>query len=199
MLAYIVPKGAQLLGGNGSIKKGKLLTTIATIPLDYEIGLDITPTYKIEKGWASILHFTATNTNCCAYGSRIPGVWFWPGTRRLLVVDGHTSNGNSHTGEWKCDNKVLTLQPNVDYRLKMVFRRKTVSVYVNGEVACATEPRADRKVFKKVKVYMSDPWSNAAPASVKNFYFKPLPSAEPGIMILSYTYSIRCGQSSHRS
>ena len=156
-----------------------------TVPLAYEIGLDITPTYKIVKGWGNILHFTATGTGCCGYGSRIPGVWFWPGTRKILVSDGHTSNGNSHTGEWKCDDEVLTLQPNVAYRLKMVFKRKTVSVFVDGEVACATEPRDDRKVFQNVKVYLSDPWSAPAEASVKNLYFKPLTSAQPGIIALA--------------
>ncbi len=37
--------------------------------------------------------------NCDSYGSRIPAVWFWPGTRKILVVDGHGDNGNSHTGQ----------------------------------------------------------------------------------------------------
>ena len=152
-----------------------------SIPLEYEIGLDITPSNAIEKGWGSILHFTATGADCCGYGSRIPGVWFWPGTRRILLSDGHTSNGNSHTGQWKCDDNVLTLQPNINYRLRMVFKAKTVSLYVNGQMACATEPRADRKVFKNVAVYAADPFYAPAKATVQNLYFKPLPSSPPGL------------------
>jgi hypothetical protein len=32
---------------------------------------------------------TATGDNCCSYGDRIPGVWFYPNTRKLHVIDGH--------------------------------------------------------------------------------------------------------------
>ena len=162
-----------MLGGTGSIKKGTKLKSM-DIPLDYEIGLDITPNNKIEKGWSNIVHFTATGTDCCAYGSRIPGVWFWPGTRRLHVVDGHTANGNSHEGQWKCDTKVLTLQANKKYSLRLVLRLKTVSVYVNGKAACTNIPRSDRRVFKNVQVYVGDPWYAPANAKVANLYFKDL-------------------------
>ena len=113
--------------------------------LDYEIGLDITPGSTVVAEWASIVHFTATNTNCCDYGSRIPGVWFWPGTRKILVVDGHGANGNSHTGEWGCDDTLLTLAEGVTSTLRMIMRPDFVFIYVNDQVAC-TEPRADRRV-----------------------------------------------------
>ena len=161
-----------------------------SIPLEYEIGLDITPSNALVKGWASILHFTATGGDCCGYGSRIPGVWFSPGSRRLLVVDGHSADGNSNTQKWKCDDNVLTLQPNVNYRIRMLFKSKVVSVYVNGQVACATEPRADRKVFKNVIVYASDPFYEPAKATVQNLYFKPLPSSPPGLIGLSLYFKI---------
>ena len=93
-----------MLGGNGAIKRNTNLKPM-DIPLNYEIGLDITPNNNIVRGkYASILHFTATGTNCCEYGSRIPGVWFYPGTRKLNVVDGHAKmatatpdNGNVTT------------------------------------------------------------------------------------------------------
>ena len=163
----------KLLGGDGVITKATKLSSIS-IPLDYEVGLDITPTTGLEGGWGSIVHFTATGTDCCDYGSRIPGVWFHPGTRKLLVVDGHTENGNSHTDQWDCDDAVLTLQPNVQYRLKMVFMHKSVSVYVNDKVACANIPRVDRQVWSDVAVYVGDPWYNPAKASVKNLCFKAL-------------------------
>ena len=176
---HVVPKDAKLLGGDGNINFRTQLKNI-DIPLDYEIGLDITPNSKLENGWGSIVHFTATGGDCCGYGSRIPGVWFWPGTRKLMVVDGHTANGDSHTGEWKCDNTVLTLQPNKKYRLRMLFMRKTVSVWVNGKAACTNVPRVDRKVFKNVKVYVGDPFSQPAQAKVANFYFRAATAGDGG-------------------
>ena len=169
----LVPSDAQLLGGDGVITQGTQLANI-DIPLDYEIGLDITPTTSLESGWGSIVHFTATGSNCCNYGDRIPGVWFWPNTRKLLVVDGHTDNGNSHTDEWGCDDSVLTLEPNVNYRLRMVFNLYSVSVYVNDQVACDNIPRVDRQVWPNTLVYVGDPWHAPAQASVQNLYFKPL-------------------------
>ena len=177
-----VPEGAKLLGGNGLIKWNTKLNPL-DIPLDYEIGLDITPNDKIDKDWASIVHFTATDTDCCEYGSRIPGVWFSPGTRKLFVVDGHTKNGNSNVAEWDCDDSVLTLQANKKYRLKMVLLRKTVSVWVNNKVACANFPREDRQVFKNVQVYVGDPWFYPAHATVENLYFK----SPPGGVSLFFT------------
>lgn len=164
------------LGGSGLLNNRKLESI--NLPLDYEIGLEIEPKDKTVRGWGSIVHFTATNTNCCDYGSRIPGVWFRPGTRKLMVVDGHTANGNSHTGKWNCNDKVLELAPNSKHRLRMVFKRRTVSVFVNDIPACTNIPRVDRKIFKNVHVYVSNPWDKAANADVTNLYFKPL--AEPG-------------------
>ena len=81
--------------------------------------------------------------NCCSYGSRIPAVWFWPGTRKILVVDGHGANGNAHTGEWGCDDSVLTLSEGVQSTLTMRMNADLVNIYVDGTWACDA-PRADR-------------------------------------------------------
>ena len=49
------------------------------IPLDYRISFEITPQNRVQEGWSNIFHITATGQNCCNYGDRIPGVWFYPG------------------------------------------------------------------------------------------------------------------------
>jgi uncharacterized membrane protein len=163
-----IPQGAQMLGGDGQLIAGTQLNDV-TIPLDYQIGVTITPGATIVGDWAAIVHFTATDTNCCEYGSRIPGIWFWPGTRKILVVDGHGANGNSHTGEWGCDENLLTLDQGVAATLTMVMEAASVSIYVNGEWACAV-PRADRDVWPNTKVYAADPWYEAADASISDLY-----------------------------
>eukprot|EP01045_Picozoa_sp_COSAG04_P012722 COSAG04_NODE_868_length_9754_cov_10.610254_6_plen_1356_part_00 len=164
-----IPNGGVSLGGDGQLVKDTRLPYV-TIPLDYEIGLDITPGPVIQSDWASIVHFTATDSNCCNYGSRIPGVWFWPGTRKILVVDGHGANGNSHTGEWGCNDDTLTLDEGQKYRLTMAMTASSVYIYVNGEIACDNIPRADRTTFESVSVYMADPWYVEADAVVGNLY-----------------------------
>ena len=159
-----VPRGATLVGESayGQLVRDTQIEYV-NLPLDYEIGLDITPGPNIIGDWSSIVHFTATNTNCCDYGSRIPGVWFWPGTRKILVVDGHGANGNAHTGEWGCDDSILTLDEGTTYRLQMVMSAEVVQILVDGALAC-TSTRADRSVQENVKVYMADPWYAAADA-----------------------------------
>merc|ERR1712072_491323 len=130
-----VPDSAVMLGGDGQLVANTALPDV-NLPLDYEMGLDITPGPNIIGDWSSIVHFTATDTNCCDYGSRIPGVWFWPGTRKILVVDGHGANGNSHTGEWGCDVDLLTIDAAVASTLTMQMRADTVNIYVDGQWAC---------------------------------------------------------------
>ena len=110
-------------------------------------------------------------------------MWFWSGTHRFHVVDGHTREDNNNDGQWNFITQVLTLQPNKKYRLKMVFLRKTVSVWVNNKVACANFPREDRQVFKNVQVYVGDPWFYPAHATVENLYYK----SPPGGMSLFFT------------
>jgi hypothetical protein len=104
-------------------------------------------------------------------------VWFEPNTLTLYVVDGHTLEGNGDSRVMKCNRKVLTLQKGKTYTLKMRFLRRAVSVWVNGKVACSNIPREDRRVFKGVKVYASDPWYTPANAAVSGLYLKNLPKS----------------------
>ena len=62
------------------------------LPLDYTVGFTITPKELVGE-WANIIHVSATGNNCCNYGDRIPGIWFYGGTRRMHIRDGSTSSG----------------------------------------------------------------------------------------------------------
>ena len=151
------------------------------IPLDYEVGFTLVLSAIASlKGWRNILHFSASGKNCCNSGDRIPGVWFQPHTLTLYIVNGHTREGNSDTSKMKCDSKLLTLQRGKTYSLKMRFEQKKVTIWVNGKVACDNIPREDRKVFKNVAVYVSDPWYVAAEAAMNGLYILPLSGKDSG-------------------
>ena len=45
------------------------------LTLDYAIQFDIVPGPQLVTAWSSIVHFTATGSNCCEYGDRVPGIW----------------------------------------------------------------------------------------------------------------------------
>ena len=66
---------------------------VINLPLDYAVQFDINPS-AAAGGWANIIHFTIGG-NCCGYGQRIPGVWFYGGSTRLHIRDGHAGDGNA--------------------------------------------------------------------------------------------------------
>ena len=102
--AMQLTKYVEDLDGGGS--GGMHATTF--IPLDYSVEFTLLPTDTTESGWSSIFHFSATGANCCDYGDRVPGVWFYPGGddticargncpgHRLHVVHGSAQSGNDH-------------------------------------------------------------------------------------------------------
>merc|ERR1719461_126926 len=71
--------------------KGTLLGVV-TVPYEYEVGFELTPTDETVDTWSNIIHFSATGNNCCNAGDRIPGVWFYANTRKLHVINGPHRN-----------------------------------------------------------------------------------------------------------
>eukprot|EP01052_Picozoa_sp_SAG31_P015235 SAG31_NODE_974_length_10627_cov_11.246201_8_plen_238_part_00 len=41
-----------------------------SLPLDYAVGFEFTPTGDVVDSWSNIIHFTATGNDCCNYGDR---------------------------------------------------------------------------------------------------------------------------------
>ena len=161
---------------------------IVNLPVDYEVGFDITPRPELVTEWASIIHITATGNNCCGYvrshcfptdcplprtklpdaqGDRVPAVWFHPNTHRLHVRDGHGSDGNAG-----CDPEEELL-PNEATSVKIVMEASLVTVFFGQEQVC-TEARADRSTFENAVVFASDPWHPPAAATIRNFYLREL-------------------------
>ena len=87
------------------------------------------------------------------------------------MVDGHSKNGNFAFDSY-CDTYLLTLKPNVISRVQLGLEREKIHVAVNGKLACSNIPREDRKAFKNVQVWLSDPWHRPAKAIVNNLYFR---------------------------
>jgi hypothetical protein len=74
--------------------QGQQMHAMVHLALDYTISFELTPDNTINEAWTSILHFTATGSNCCEYGDRVPAVYFYPGLRRFHIIDGQPSVGN---------------------------------------------------------------------------------------------------------
>ena len=133
---------------------------------NYRLSFDIVPT-GIISGWGSILHFTTVN-NCCEFGSRSPAIWFWPGTSRMHVRIGDSSDGN-----WGIDTDALPFNVRTTFTLEC--KGNDVKLTVGGKVYTATQPTY--RFTGKLIVYAGDPWHDAAKAQINRLNYKILPTA----------------------
>ena len=154
---------------------------IVPIPMDYVIAFDITPDTQTVEGWANILHVTATMTDCCEYGDRIPGIWFHPGSHQLHIRDGMDSSGNSG-----CD-PLQEVPPNMQTHIEVSIGQNGVNVYVNQ---AGQQPRLEcsrvasaRRPWTHAHVFVTDPWYPPALATISNLKIRPGDTQRSGCMI----------------
>lgn len=166
---YAVPTGANFLGGDGVLQQDRRVKTII-LPTDFEIGFDIIPNPSTVGNMSSIVTFTNGRDFKAKDNFQIR-VTFLPNSRRLMVVDGPAESAHvDNSKHWSCNNSVLTLRANEVSRVQLALQKKSVSVYVNGKVACWNIPRQDRKALNNVTVHLSDPYLPAAHATVADLY-----------------------------
>jgi hypothetical protein len=146
------PEARQIVNGDA--------LAVVNLPLDFSVEFVVTPAGTVG-GWGNIIHFTATGGNCCGYGDRVPAVWFYPGTLRLHIRDGSQADGNHG-----CDpEEELPLNTPTTVRLDMTAGG--MEVFYNGISKCSAEGR-DRTQFNGVQIFSSDPWHDAADATIQN-------------------------------
>jgi hypothetical protein len=143
----------QVLIGSAAMDptRSQVLIANVTIPLNYEIGFTVIP-HATTSVWSSILHVDAVAQDYTVYGSRIPAVFFYPGTSRLQIVDGGDATNlfNAY-----CDT-APALPLNVPTAVRIVMSSTRVWIYQNGTVTC-TEPRSNRRIWTNATIYFSDP------------------------------------------
>jgi len=161
----LVPGATYLTASPMQLVQGTEFQPI-DVPLDYEVAFTITPTAAVG-GWGNIIHITADGGNCCNYGQRIPGVWFYPGSTRLHIRDGQGSNGNDG-----CDPEDL-LPIGEPTTVRIDINPENLQVYYNDELKCEGN-RGERSEFTNAQVFASDPWHDAANAVVDDLYILPL-------------------------
>ena len=129
------------------------------LPLDYTVGFTITPKELVGE-WANIIHVSATGNNCCNYGDRIPGIWFYANTYRMHIRDGTTSSGNAG-----CDpTEQLTVD--VATAVRVEFRAFMMEVYYDDVKVCEASRVDGRTTHANARIWLPDPWHAAAIADV---------------------------------
>jgi hypothetical protein len=129
------------------------------VPQNYTLGLQITPR-GVENGWSNLIHFTRDNTD----GSRMPSIYFWPGTTRL-----HIRVGSENATNGGLDTAALPLNQRTTVELSVLGRN--VKVYYNGtEVGSYTAPGTP--FSGSALLYMSNPWYVPANADMRMLVFE---------------------------
>ena len=134
---------------------------------DYRLTFDIVPT-GYTYYWGNILHFTTVN-DWTDFGSRSPALWFWPGTTRLFATIGDSTNYL-----WGLDT-TDALPLNVRTEVTIECKGKDVKLTVGTRVYTATQPTV--RYAGNLIVYASDPWYEAAKASLYYIDYEILPTA----------------------
>ena len=172
---YFTASPFQLVNGDGSV--GREMASI-DIPLDFDLSFVVNPAGSVG-GWGNIIHITADGGNCCNYGQRIPAVWFYPGNLRLHIRDGSTANGNDG-----CDPEEQ-LPIGEDTTVRLEVRANNLEVFYNDESKCIGA-RAERTTFANARVFMPDPWHDAADATIDDAYLKQIFTSEDLACEFSY-------------
>ena len=159
-----------LISSQTQIKKGNHVATISKVNMEHAIVMSMMLTGTTTTTWESVLHATISGDNDI-YGSRIPAVWIMynNGTMKLLVASAVNNTVDSYVSPdipkglntW-FTIEISQVKSSNEYKYKIELDGKEMHQVKN------TYP----KEFQKVKVYVSNPWSRAAPGYVRNLRIK---------------------------
>ena len=142
---------------------------------NYKLSFEIQPSGTVDD-WGSILHFT-TGDDCCALGTRSPGIWFFPDDTNIGFSIGDSTDGNWFVNT----NEAIPL--GVRTKVSIECNGKDVTITVGENVYPATQPTY-RYSGGNLTVYAGDPWWPVANAEIFNLEYLILPASK-GLSIYS--------------
>jgi len=160
-------KALNLLQQEKLLTRNTLVATIPKLGMVYEVSFEVKAT-KFKAGWTNILHMTVGGQSE-VYGSRIPGVFFYPSnaaatSNRVLICNAVNSNRN-----YCWASKYLLLNRWYKFRINQVRRDDGYhySIYIDN-VHVHTIKNTRAVSFDDVKVYAADPWHAAQDGYIRN-------------------------------
>ncbi|XP_065677642.1 uncharacterized protein LOC105843460 isoform X3 [Hydra vulgaris] len=143
------------------IQKSNLITTLSYLDKTFSISFMLKP--MSNRGlMCNIIHLTI-NSNGNYYGDRIPGVWFDPNSRLYISF---AVNGD-------IDYAFITQPLSLNAWSSLLISQTeldgiyTYTVYLNDQII-RNDINYQPRIFKDVKVYASDPWSDVFDGYIKN-------------------------------
>ena len=145
------------------IQKGFLLTTIPTLPKQFEVTFNYQAT-KYYGSWSSILHMRSTVNG--QMGQRVPG--FFPLNNKILVAFAVDGNWN-----WNFWTPVFPLHKWISFQVTQTMEAKTYvyRVYMDGKLLKEHINKKPR-LFDDVGVWVGNKEYHAQNGFVKNLVIK---------------------------
>lgn len=145
---------------------------------EMKVELNIFPTANAESGYESIIHLTKDNTDQeMKDGSRIPGIWFVPGSTQLhIAVNGRS--GEKVNGAKFESTRSLPL--NEWTKVTLHVKDKMASLYLNDQLDKQEPLMVDSWGGSRMRhvgtwhahgtaqVYLGDPWYDPFKGSIKD-------------------------------
>ena len=138
----------------------------------------------VVEGFNNILRFTTfAEYKYPLYGDRMPAIWFWSKSTRLHIW-------NSVNGKLIAynDDKNLPQNEFTHIELKQILdgsNQYVFSIHIGG-IKVYEVLNKDARNWNNVHVWLSDPWSPAAKAVIKNFVFKNFVGGKYTEQVLSF-------------
>jgi hypothetical protein len=143
------------------VVKGSLLTTLPILTKGWRVSLEIFPTDYSYGGWTNILHLTIGG-NMGQYGDRTPAIFFHPsyGMRISSAANGNKDHyidiTPSTINQWTA----------LEVSQQLIGGKYVYSINIGGQQVHSTE-NTGAKEFSDVKVFASDTYFAAQPASIR--------------------------------
>ena len=157
-----------------TLTKDNVVDIIPMLTPAWSISFEINP-YSTIEGWSNVIHFT-TGGNAGTYGFRIPAVFVISRSSRLHICSAINGNNNvcfnSNPLPWNEYTRVEISQVQQDNTTSFLY-----TISIGGEQVYQVV-NTDARFFADVKVYKADKWYNPAPAFVKDFVYRNLPSGK---------------------
>jgi hypothetical protein len=136
---------------------------------------------NLSSDWSSILHITNQNVNCCNIGNRVPALWLYPNSTKLLVVTDSKNKGNTSI------SSNTDIKMNTDTFISINININKVDIYLNGVLNHSYTYSSNLETANEnAYFYCPDPWYNPEKSgvSIKNLTFYNSSLSEEQIKVL---------------
>ena len=142
-----------------------MITQRNTLLRGWRVSFQINP-FGTVNGWSNIMHATI-GKNIGRYGDRTPGIWFHSGTTKLHICSAVNGNANY------CYNSLsIPLHKHSSIIVQQIQSASNhqyyYQIFINGKRYINLLNKRPQ-IFSNVKYYASDPWHQAAHATIRHF------------------------------